>query len=180
MKTSRQTGLSQDIFEDTRYSNIIYGQSLRYRDLASYSVFHSSGSSVIQTSLFLNNSLSLLLPFLQIVSKKILGISTARSILWEQISENAYKRGSTQSFAHVHRVGLEFHLKKKTREVLSTLSKGSSICKLLGRVAFRAIPLPIDLLIAIGYFYFHLERQYAPVVAIVAMAHLIIFGYLRQ
>lgn len=79
-------------------------------------------------------------------------LSSARSILWVQISQRSYQKVSTGFFEYVYRLGLEFHPKKKTGEVASTFSKGSSISKLLEGVAFQAIPLPIGLLIAIGYF----------------------------
>lgn len=107
-------------------------------------------------------------------------LSAARSMLWVRIRQLSYHKVSTQSFEHVHSLGLDFHLQKKTGEVVSTLRRGKSICKLFEQVAFQAIPLPIDLLIAIGYLYSRFDAQYALVVAIVAMLHITILGYLRQ
>lgn len=67
-------------------------------------------------------------------------LSSIRSLLWIPISEIAYKKLSMASFEHVHKLSLDFHLEKKTGEVLSALNKGNSINKFLDRITFQVLP----------------------------------------
>lgn len=50
----------------------------------------------------------------------------ARQILWIPIEQYSYREISVAAFEHVHMLSLEFHLGKKTGEVLSALGKGAS------------------------------------------------------
>lgn len=99
-------------------------------------------------------------------------IGSLRSCLWIPVSQYSYMELSTAAFEHVHGLSLDFHLGKKTGEVLSALSKGSSINTFLEQVTFQVVPMLIDLCIAIGYFLIYFDAYYALVVAIAT------FGYL--
>ena len=67
----------------------------------------------------------------------------------------------------MHSLSLDFHLGKKTGEVLSALGKGSSINTFLEQVTFQVVPMLIDLALAIGYFLIRFDAYYALVIAIV-------------
>ncbi|KAI2792639.1 ABC transporter aclQ [Penicillium oxalicum] len=67
---------------------------------------------------------------------------------------------------------LIFPFGKKTGEVLSALSKGSSINTFLEQVTFQVVPMLVDLVIAFGYFLIEFDAYYALVVGIST------FGYL--
>lgn len=77
-------------------------------------------------------------------------LESVRSNLWISVSQYAYMELSTAAFEHVHNLGLDFHLGKKMGEVLSALTKGSSINTFLEQVTFQVLPMFIDLTIAIG------------------------------
>jgi ABC-type transport system involved in Fe-S cluster assembly fused permease/ATPase subunit len=79
---------------------------------------------------------------------------------------------STAAFEHVHGLSLDFHLGKKTGEVLSALSKGSSINTFLEQVTFQVVPMLVDLVVAIVYFLIAFDAYYALTVGIST------FGYL--
>ena len=70
-------------------------------------------------------------------------IGSLRSCLWIPVSQYSYMELSTAAFEHVHGLSLEFHLGKKTGEVLSALSKGSSINTFLEQVTFQVVPLSL-------------------------------------
>ncbi|KAK3987941.1 putative heavy metal tolerance protein precursor [Cladorrhinum sp. PSN332] len=76
-----------------------------------------------------------------------------RSILWVDVSQHTYLALTTSAFEHVHWLSLDFHLGKRTGEVLSALNKGASINQFLEQVTFQVVPMLIDLLAAIIYFY---------------------------
>lgn len=99
-------------------------------------------------------------------------LGSMRSTLWIPVSQYSYMELSTAAFEHVHGLSLEFHLGKKTGEVLSALSKGSSINTFLEQVTFQVVPMLVDLGIAVGYFLVFFDAYYALVVGIST------FGYL--
>ena len=107
-------------------------------------------------------------------------LGALRSTLWVPVSQYSYQELSTASFEHVHGLSLDFHLGKKTGEVLSALSKGSSINTFLEQVTFQVLPMLIDLGIAIGYFLVVFDAYYALVVAIVTFAYLYLTVRLAQ
>lgn len=114
--------------------------------------------------------------FLYVVFRWLQGgqglLSSMRSTLWIPVSQYSYMELSTAAFEHVHGLSLDFHLGKKTGEVLSALSKGSSINTFLEQVTFQVVPMLIDLCIAVGYFLIAFDAYYALVVGIST------FGYL--
>jgi hypothetical protein len=101
-------------------------------------------------------------------------IGTARSILWIPVSQYSYRELSVASFEHVHSLSLDFHLGKKTGEVLSALGKGSSINTFLDQVTFQVLPMIIDLTVAIGYFLVAFDAYYALVVTVMAFWYIYI------
>ena len=107
-------------------------------------------------------------------------LGAIRGTLWIPISQYSYQELSTAAFEHVHSLSLEFHLGKKTGEVLSALSKGNSINTFLEQVTFQVFPMLIDLAVAIGYFLIAFDAYYALVVAIVTFAYLYITIRLAQ
>jgi ABC-type transport system involved in Fe-S cluster assembly fused permease/ATPase subunit len=91
-----------------------------------------------------------------------------RSALWIPVGQYSYRELSVASFEHVHSLSLDFHLGKKTGEVLSALGKGSAINTFLEQVTFQVVPMLIDLAVAIGYFLINYDAYYALVIAVVA------------
>ncbi|RDW57559.1 putative vacuolar ABC heavy metal transporter (Hmt1) [Aspergillus mulundensis] len=99
-------------------------------------------------------------------------IGSLRSTLWIPVSQYSYMELSTAAFEHVHGLSLDFHLGKKTGEVLSALSKGSSINTFLEQITFQVVPMLVDLCVAIVYFLVALDAYYALVVTIVTFCYL--------
>ncbi|KAH6639666.1 hypothetical protein C7974DRAFT_432165 [Boeremia exigua] len=94
-------------------------------------------------------------------------LGAARSALWIPVSQYSYRELSVAAFEHVHSLSLDFHLGKKTGEVLSALGKGSSINTFLEQVTFSVVPMLLDLGAAIGYFLVKYDAYYALVLAVV-------------
>ena len=102
------------------------------------------------------------------------GLAALREYLWIPVSQYSYLELSVASFEHVHSLSLDFHLGKKTGEVLSALNKGSSINTFLGQVTFQFIPMVADLGVAIVFFFIEFDTYYALVVAVTAFAYMYI------
>lgn len=79
-------------------------------------------------------------------------LGALRSALWIPIGQYSYQALSTSAFEHVHSLSLDFHLGKKTGEVLSALSKGNAINNFLEQVSFQVVPMLVDLAVAVAYF----------------------------
>lgn len=107
-------------------------------------------------------------------------LGATRAALWVPIGQYSYQELSTASFEHVHGLSLDFHLGKKTGEVLSALGKGSSINNFLEQVTFQVVPMLIDLVVAVAYFLVAYDAYYALVVAIVTFVYLYITIRLAQ
>lgn len=107
-------------------------------------------------------------------------LGATRAALWVPVGQYSYQELSTASFEHVHGLSLDFHLSKKTGEVLSALGKGSSINNFLEQVTFQIVPMLIDLVVAVAYFLVKYDAYYALVVAIVTFVYLYITIRLAQ
>lgn len=107
-------------------------------------------------------------------------INALRSVLWVPIGQYSYQELSVAAFEHVHGLSLDFHLGKKTGEVLSALNKGNSINTFLEQVTFQVLPMLVDLGVAIGYFYIVFDAYYALVIAIVTFVYLYLTIRLAQ
>ncbi|KAI8634881.1 ABC transporter-like protein [Xylariaceae sp. FL1651] len=97
-----------------------------------------------------------------------------RSMLWIPVSQHAYRALTTSAFEHVHSLSLDFHLGKRTGEVLSALNKGASVNSFLEQVTFQVFPMIVDLFVAISYFYFRFDALYAVIVCIVTFYYLLL------
>ena len=97
-----------------------------------------------------------------------------RSNLWIPVLQYSYRELTVASFEHVHGLSLDFHLGKKTGEVLSALGKGQSLNQFLEQISFSVVPMLIDLCIAIGYFIVEFDAYYALVIAIVTFLYVYI------
>lgn len=94
-------------------------------------------------------------------------LGAIRSTLWIPVGQYSYRELSVAAFEHVHGLSLDFHLGKKTGEVLSALGKGSSINTFLEQVTFQVVPMLVDLAVAIGYFLIEFDAYYALVISVV-------------
>ncbi|KAH9243926.1 hypothetical protein K456DRAFT_1820007 [Colletotrichum gloeosporioides 23] len=88
-----------------------------------------------------------------------------RAIMWVPISQNSYRALTTAAFEHVHSLSLDFHLGKRTGEVLSALNKGASINTFLEQATFSVLPMTIDLIFAISVFAYVFDPTYAAIVS---------------
>lgn len=99
-------------------------------------------------------------------------LGSTRSILWVPVSQHTYRALTTAAFAHVHSLSLDFHLSKRTGEVLSALNKGASINQFLEQVTFQVVPMLLDLFVAIVYFCVKFGSLYALLVSVMTFYYL--------
>lgn len=107
-------------------------------------------------------------------------IGSVRAILWVPVSQHTYRALTTAAFEHVHSLSLDFHLGKRTGEVLSALNKGASINTFLEQVTFFVLPMVLDLFVAIVLFYYHFGAVYALAVSIITFYYLYVSVQMAQ
>ncbi|CAI4219135.1 unnamed protein product [Parascedosporium putredinis] len=93
-------------------------------------------------------------------------LGSVRSIIWVKVSQYSYKALETAAFEHVHSLSLDFHLGKRTGEVLSALNKGGAINTFLEQVTFQLIPMIVDLFLAIYFFHLVFDGTYGTIVTV--------------
>ncbi|KAH7037772.1 heavy metal tolerance protein [Microdochium trichocladiopsis] len=99
-------------------------------------------------------------------------LGSLRALLWIPVSQHTYQALMTSAFEHVHSLSLDFHLGKRTGEVLSALNKGSSVNSFLEQITFQVFPMLIDLVVAISYFYIFYDAVYAVLVSAIVFYYL--------
>ena len=88
-------------------------------------------------------------------------IATTRSLMWIKVSQHTYRGLMHAAFEHVHSLSLDFHLGKRTGEVLSALNKGGAISNFLETLTFNVVPMLIDLTLAIYFFWSYYGSVFA-------------------
>lgn len=119
----------------------------------------SMGQDVPWFSLWLVN-------FLMLIQGQGGLLGSIRSIIWVKVSQYSYKALEMAAFQHVHSLSLDFHLGKRTGEVLSALNKGGAINTFLEQVTFQLMPMIVDLLLAIYFFNRMFDATYAVIISI--------------
>ncbi|OLN81455.1 Heavy metal tolerance protein 3 [Colletotrichum chlorophyti] len=106
-----------------------------------------------------------LLVFLRLMQGTGMLLDALRAILWVPISQNSYRALTSAAFEHVHSLSLDFHLGKRTGEVLSALNKGASINSFLEQATFSVAPMVVDLFLAIFFFCYYFDPTYGAIVS---------------
>ncbi|KAL8371343.1 hypothetical protein RB595_001254 [Gaeumannomyces hyphopodioides] len=99
-------------------------------------------------------------------------LGSVRAILWIPVSQYCFRALSSAAFEHVHSLSLDFHLSKRTGEVLSALNKGASINAFLEQVTFQVFPMLVDPIIAIICLARRFNSVYAVCVSIMTFTYL--------
>ncbi|KAF9099308.1 Homocysteine S-methyltransferase 1 [Mortierella sp. AD031] len=102
-------------------------------------------------------------------------INAARGWAWIPIEQYSNSSLTIRFFEHVHNLSLEFHLNRKTGELLRILDRGtSSIVSLLSTVLFQLVPVVADVLIAVVVFCIAWDWKYAIIVFVTIVAYVIV------
>ncbi|KAF9211250.1 Homocysteine S-methyltransferase 1 [Podila verticillata] len=102
-------------------------------------------------------------------------VNVARGWSWIPIEQYSNSTLTIQFFEHVHNLSLQFHLNRKTGELLRILDRGtSSIVSLLSTVLFQLFPVVADVAVAVWYFYRHWTWEYALIVFVTIMLYIVV------
>ncbi|GJJ70283.1 ATP-binding cassette, subfamily B (MDR/TAP), member 6 [Entomortierella parvispora] len=92
-------------------------------------------------------------------------VNSARQWSWIPIEQYSNSSLTVRFFEHVHNLSLQFHLNRKTGELLRILDRGtSSIVSLLGTVLFQLVPVVSDVTIAVVVFCYYWSWKYGLII----------------
>lgn len=96
--------------------------------------------------------------FLRFLQGGVGVISSLQTLLWIPISQYNTRRVSVEMLSHLHSLSLQFHINRKTGEVLRVMDRGtSSIGSLLSSILFNIIPVFVDIGIAVVWFVYQFD-----------------------
>lgn len=102
-------------------------------------------------------------------------INAARAWCWVPIEQYSNSSLTIHFFEHVHNLSLEFHLNRKTGELLRILDRGtSSIVTLVSTVLFQLVPVILDVILAVVLLCVGWSWKYAVIVFITIVSYLIV------
>ncbi|EFN52666.1 hypothetical protein CHLNCDRAFT_58798 [Chlorella variabilis] len=108
-------------------------------------------------------------------------VSNLRSYLWIPISQNSYRRATLDIFSHVLGMDLNFHLHRKTGELLRVMDRGtSSIQTMLSTVVFQIGPAIFDIAAASVYIALKLQPWIAVIVFVTLSGYIPMTIYLTE
>lgn len=80
-------------------------------------------------------------------------LSNLRSYLWISVQQFTVKEIEVELYFHLHNLSMNWHLGRKTGEVLKVLDRGtSSVTSLLSYILFNILPAVADIVVAVIYF----------------------------
>ena len=102
-------------------------------------------------------------------------LANLQSFLWIRVSQFTSRKISVEMLRHLHNLSLEFHLKRKTGEVLRVMDRGtSSVGSLLSMLLFNIVPIFIDIAVAIVSFVVLFDWTFGLIVFIAILIYIIL------
>ncbi|KAF9406416.1 Homocysteine S-methyltransferase 1, partial [Podila epigama] len=102
-------------------------------------------------------------------------VNAARGWAWIPIEQYSNSTLTIQFFEHVHSLSLQFHLNRKTGELLRILDRGtSSIVSLLSTILFQLVPVIVDVGAAVIFFYMAWTWEYALIIFVTILMYLVV------
>ncbi|KAI8615677.1 P-loop containing nucleoside triphosphate hydrolase protein [Chytriomyces sp. MP71] len=108
-------------------------------------------------------------------------ISSLQSLAWIPVSQFNSREISVQMLKHLHSLSLQFHINRKTGEVLRVMDRGtSSIGSILSAFLFNLIPTFVDIFIAVFWFMNFFDYLTGFVVLTTMLVYIVITIYVTE
>ena len=81
----------------------------------------------------------------------MMGFTQIRDVLFTRVGQNAVRQLSNQTFEHLHRLSLRFHLERKTGGLSRVIERGRNAVELIIRMGMlNSIPTVLELVLVLG------------------------------
>ncbi|KAF9175111.1 Homocysteine S-methyltransferase 1 [Mortierella sp. AD011] len=100
-------------------------------------------------------------------------LAALRGVSWVPVEQYSSSTLTIQFFEHIHNLSLQFHLDRKTGELLRILDRGTgAIMAVVNTALFQVVPMIANMSIAVGYFIIFWSWKYALIIAITIASYL--------
>ncbi|KAG0004281.1 ATP-binding cassette sub- B member 6, mitochondrial [Entomortierella chlamydospora] len=100
-------------------------------------------------------------------------LAALRGVSWVPVEQYSSSALTIQFFEHIHNLSLQFHLDRKTGELLRILDRGTgAIMAVVNTALFQVVPMIANISIAVGYFIIFWSWKYALIIAITIVSYL--------
>ncbi|KQT19684.1 metal ABC transporter permease [Methylobacterium sp. Leaf399] len=101
------------------------------------------------------------------------GLTQVRDGLFAKVAMNAVRRLALQTFEHMHRLSLRFHLERKTGGLTRVLERGRGGIEELSRLmVLTLVPTVVEFALVIGVLAYEFDWTYSAVVFVMVAAYL--------
>ncbi|KAI9030671.1 hypothetical protein CLU79DRAFT_730969 [Phycomyces nitens] len=101
-------------------------------------------------------------------------IQVIQNWLWIPVAQYTSLNLSVKMFSHLHSLSLQFHVNRKTGEVLRVMDRGTtSVVQLLNQAVFQVLPALANIVIAVFVFY----ARFSPPFGLIVLATMVFYLY---
>eukprot|EP00124_Ichthyophonus_hoferi_P001012 Ihof_evm7s45 gene=Ihof_evmTU7s45 len=101
-------------------------------------------------------------------------LANLRGFLWVSVTQYTAREMKVGLFSHLHSMSLQWHLNRKTGEVLRIMDRGTdSVTTILSSVLFNIFPTIVDIIIAVIYFIVMFDALFGVVVLITMVGYMV-------
>ena len=100
-------------------------------------------------------------------------LTQMRDALFASVAMNAVRRLALETFEHMHRLSLRFHLERKTGGLTRVLERGRSGIETIVRMAMlTAVPTIVEFALILGVLLYEFDWRYAAVTTLMIIAYM--------
>ena len=93
-------------------------------------------------------------------------LGSLQSFCFIPVRQHISKSIGVATFSHLHNLSMNFHINRKTGEILRIMDRGvQSISQIIQSVIFQILPIIIDITVAIAYFVFAFNAYFGLILA---------------
>eukprot|EP01025_Chloroclados_australasicus_P056188 TRINITY_DN6909_c0_g1_i5.p1 TRINITY_DN6909_c0_g1~~TRINITY_DN6909_c0_g1_i5.p1 ORF type:complete len:833 (-),score=56.43 TRINITY_DN6909_c0_g1_i5:241-2739(-) len=107
--------------------------------------------------------------------------ATLRTYLWIPVNQDAFRRISLETFGHSLDLDLNYHLHRRTGELIKVLDRGTnSMQQILSIILFRIGPQLVDMVLAAGYMAAVLQPWLGLIIVLTTAAYVPLTIYITE
>ncbi|KAK9880660.1 hypothetical protein WA026_011898 [Henosepilachna vigintioctopunctata] len=101
-------------------------------------------------------------------------LNNLRTYLWIKVQQFTTREIGVKLLSHLHSLPLQWHLNRKTGEILRIMDRGTdSINGLLNVLLFNILPIIVDIIVAVIYFLINFDGYFALIVFVTMVLYIV-------
>ncbi|HKJ61025.1 MAG TPA: ABC transporter ATP-binding protein/permease, partial [Hyphomicrobiales bacterium] len=104
----------------------------------------------------------------------MMGFTQLRDVLFTRVGQNAVRALSNQTFEHLHRLSLRFHLERKTGGLSRVIERGRNAVELIIRMGIlNSIPTVLELSLVLGITTYYFGWMFSLIIAATLVVYIV-------